>query len=69
MLTWLDRESDGVGSKVRVSLERFRWGEIVVLLAILVVSYKGLGQTWNHSYLPKVSETWLPCPWSIHSSR
>lgn len=65
----LDRERGGVGSKVRVSLERFRWGEIAVLLAVLVISYKGLGQTWNHSYLPKVSKMWLLCLWSICLSR
>lgn len=42
-------------SRVRTSLERFRWAEILVLLAILLLSFKGLGKTWGRrQYLPKV---------------
>lgn len=55
-MAWMDRDSSSGGSKVRASLERFRWGEIVVLVVILLVSYVGLGHAWDRrQYLPKVS--------------
>lgn len=42
---------------LRESLERYRWGELLVLLVILLLAYKGVGRKQQHwQYVPAVTQ-------------